>query len=298
VAGIAALLRQQIGAGFTHRTFKHLLARRAEKIDLADATPESGGGWKTNAAGFSHNQNYGWGNCNAYRLWQLGRETAGVTADTITSSSLQVENAAIPDLGSITRTIALFTAGKMEEFELTCEFNSADWGDIEIEVTSPAGTTSRLIRGQSGVNGSGTLVWKYMSLQFWGESGVGTWTLKFKDVVAGDLTTLVDWQTTRHIGDFVPTVPRKPTSLANTGFNSLGKPNLKWSSDSLVETGFHIYRKKTTDLVYVLVGTNAANDVTFTDKAAAGKTAYNYYVKAFNDQGEGGKSNTITVITP
>ena len=53
-------------------------------------------------------------------------------------------------------------------------------GDIKIELTSPHGTTSVLLpyRNYDFVNEEGYDDWPFMSVHFWGENPVGTWTLK------------------------------------------------------------------------------------------------------------------------
>ncbi len=53
-------------------------------------------------------------------------------------------------------------------------------GDIMIELTSPQGTTSTLLpyRKYDFVNEEGYDNWPFMSVHFWGEDPVGTWTLR------------------------------------------------------------------------------------------------------------------------
>ena len=53
-------------------------------------------------------------------------------------------------------------------------------GDIKIELMSPQGTNSVLLpyRNYDFVNDEGYDNWPFMSVHFWGENPVGTWTLK------------------------------------------------------------------------------------------------------------------------
>ena len=53
-------------------------------------------------------------------------------------------------------------------------------GDIKIELTSPQGTKSVLLpyRDYDFINTEGYDSWPFMSVHFWGENPVGTWTLK------------------------------------------------------------------------------------------------------------------------
>ena len=53
-------------------------------------------------------------------------------------------------------------------------------GDIKIELTSPQGTKSVLLpyRNYDFINEEGYDNWPFMSVHFWGENPLGTWTLK------------------------------------------------------------------------------------------------------------------------
>ena len=53
-------------------------------------------------------------------------------------------------------------------------------GDIKIELTSPQGTKSILLpyRNYDFINAEGYDDWPFMSVHFWGENPIGTWTLK------------------------------------------------------------------------------------------------------------------------
>ena len=53
-------------------------------------------------------------------------------------------------------------------------------GDIKIELTAPSGTKSVLLpyRNYDFINEFGYDNWPFMSVHFWGENPVGTWTLK------------------------------------------------------------------------------------------------------------------------
>ena len=53
-------------------------------------------------------------------------------------------------------------------------------GDIQIELTSPSGTTSTLLpyRDYDFINEEGYDNWPFMSVHFWGENPVGTWALQ------------------------------------------------------------------------------------------------------------------------
>jgi subtilisin-like proprotein convertase family protein len=67
-----------------------------------------------------------------------------------------------------------------------------DWGaDLEIHLTSPAGTTTRLVMGRNGC-GNYTLErgFRYGTVAFFGESSAGMWKLKIADLEAEDTGNL------------------------------------------------------------------------------------------------------------
>jgi subtilisin family serine protease len=66
-AGVMALVKQA-QPKLNVRFAKHLLALTSTPVDTADAWPTSGGGWRTNKAGYKFNPNYGFGLINADEL--------------------------------------------------------------------------------------------------------------------------------------------------------------------------------------------------------------------------------------
>ena len=55
-------------------------------------------------------------------------------------------------------------------------------GDLEIDLTSPMGTKSRLLFARKhDRSGAGFKKWVFMSVAFWGESPTGTWTLEISN---------------------------------------------------------------------------------------------------------------------
>ena len=75
--------------------------------------------------------------------------------------------------------------------QLTHEFI----GDLLIAITSPSGTTSTLLnRALDGqYEGAGSLDFAFDSVQFWGETSNGDWTLTVTDTETGDVGTLDSW---------------------------------------------------------------------------------------------------------
>lgn len=194
VAGAIAVAKQ-VQPALNTRFVKHLLARTCvhSTVDDFDATPESDGGWRANAAGFWFNQNYGFGKLWADSLCEESRKYAGVTGlQSGSTGDVVAVNAAIPDNNAVgvTRT---WTAGAgftqpCEEMLVYLNITHTWRGDIEAYLTSPSGTTSRLMY-RSGGDSANNIDWTYTTNAFWGESVPGTWTLKVVDVAGGDTGT-------------------------------------------------------------------------------------------------------------
>jgi alpha-tubulin suppressor-like RCC1 family protein/subtilisin-like proprotein convertase family protein len=208
-SGVAAVVKQ-FRPNLDARYLKHLLVRSARKIDLSDASPESDGGWKTNGAGLTFNQNYGFGLIDATSLRNRTAEFVAVTPLTQTSSGTIAVGAAIADstsngtLGTPTsRTTAFTTRIPLEEVEVTLDITHTFRGDLEAYLTSPSGTKSRLMR-RSSSDGVDNINWTFTSNAFWGENPSGTWTLEVADAFVLDTGTWNSFAINLRQGALVP----------------------------------------------------------------------------------------------
>jgi proprotein convertase subtilisin/kexin type 2 len=115
---------------------------------------------------------------------------------------LSSPNLAIPDNDTtgVTNTVSVSGSGitQVEFVEIT--FSAADHrysGDLEITLTSPAGTNSLLAETHfcerypctTAYNG-----WVFGSANYLGEAADGTWTLTVKDLAAQDTGTFQSWR--------------------------------------------------------------------------------------------------------
>lgn len=203
-AGVFALVKQ-VQPNLNSRFLKHLLARTSRKIDPSDATPASDGGWKTNAAGFSFNQNYGWGLLDADALTREAVEYSGVTTLQTFDTGTVTVNLPIPDnnpAGAV-HTFSVSASAPLEEVIVRLTATHGYRGDLEAYITSPSGTVGRLFRRHLGDSGS-DLAWTFVSHTFWGENPQGTWQIR---VVDTDATVVGTWNTYRaefRMGTLVP----------------------------------------------------------------------------------------------
>ncbi len=205
VAGIMALVKT-VSPTLNNRIAKHLLVRSSEVVDPTDMSISSDGGWKTNAAGFKFNQNYGFGLINAGKLQQFVLKTQSISALETATSGTQTTNLAIPDnnLTGLTRTYNLTTANNTRLEEVVVNINATHTfrGDLEAFLTSPSGTKSRLFI-RSASDGAGNINWNFTSNAFWGELPNGTWSLQIRDTFAGDTGSLVSWKLDVRMGTVV-----------------------------------------------------------------------------------------------
>jgi subtilisin-like proprotein convertase family protein len=208
-SGVIALMLEA-NSQLTWRDVKHILASTARQIDparapvslvLTDGSFVAEPAWTTNAASFKFHNWYGFGMVNASaavnmaRTYTAGQLGAFKNTGWIVSPSL---NAAIPDnsvLGTTNGvTVPAGSAGVVEAVQIVLSATHTWSGDIAIELTSPSGTRSVLKNGRDGFADSDDLdLMVLMSNAFYGESAVGTWTIKLVDVSAGDVGSLVGW---------------------------------------------------------------------------------------------------------
>lgn len=182
VAGVYAVLKSQ-HPDLTPRLFKHLLALYSDVINESDVSPESDGGWKQNTVGINFNQSYGFGLINASRLSERINDYARVgRTGYVERYSLNDTEITEHSWSEIYFNIT-GASGRMEELELsTYQLFATDIDGLEIVVTSPSGTESRLKRGivppgeGTGINQEV----KFTSNAFWGENPQGNWIVRLR----------------------------------------------------------------------------------------------------------------------
>jgi subtilisin-like proprotein convertase family protein len=223
VSGVLALAVQaRTEAGFTSdvRVLRHLLARTSRVVDASDSTPESDGGWRTNAAGFKFNQNYGFGLIDADALTAAAVQYSGVTEQVTHTKSTTNVNQTIPDNNAtgISRSFEITSSGKLESVLVTLNITHSYRGDLEAYITSPSGYRSRLMYRDSADSGN-NINWTYQTVAFWGEEVQGTWTITVTDRVAQDIGIWNSYAVTFYTGDLIP-VP-EPTMILGIGVGVL-----------------------------------------------------------------------------
>ncbi|KZT39745.1 hypothetical protein SISSUDRAFT_984412 [Sistotremastrum suecicum HHB10207 ss-3] len=180
----------------TWRDIQHLCIATAEQINSED--PD----WEPTFYGKPYSYKYGWGRLDAYRYvtaaqnWKLVKPQAWAEIQPIELSDAAMNETSgvmtggeliIP--GGITSS-RIITAEFLQENNLeTIEHvNVRVWitharrGDVEVEITSPAGVKSILAgRRKFDQDINGFPGWTFMTLKHWGETGVGNWTIRVSD---------------------------------------------------------------------------------------------------------------------
>lgn len=223
-AGVIALAKE-VNPNMDVRLAKHLLVRTSTIVDAGDVTATSDGGWRTNAAGFRFNQNYGFGLINADALTAAAGQFF-VTPLVTNNSGTQTVNAAIPDNNAtgVTRTVTNNIAGFMEEVEVTVSITHQARGNIEIYITSPSGYVSRLNRFFTSTTDN--VNWTFLSNAFWGEQAQGVWSVNVRDVTASNTGTWNSFSVNWRMGTIVA-VP-EPTTMAFMGLGLSGAALACW----------------------------------------------------------------------
>ncbi len=201
VGGVAALLRE-INGNLSWRDIKLILAGSARQNDFFDPSWETGAvKYGSDTERYNSNPKYGFGVVDAEAAAELAKSWKGVgEMRTITASSdneltipdgdgeadgVLVSRLMIPDLEEVT-----FTEFVEAELVLSCDCLQ----DLNIQITSPSGTVSELVR--EVVRGSSNeeencvsylrRTHRFGSAKHLGEDPSGEWILKISDTAPGD----------------------------------------------------------------------------------------------------------------
>lgn len=245
VAGIM-VLGKQVNSKLNVRMAKHILARTSTVVHAQDKTYWSDGGWKTNAAGFKFNQNYGFGLINADAFTSLAARVYSISP-LQTETVGPITGGSIPDGGAnsnfLTKTFTLAGTTPLEDLQVALDVTHGYVGDLEAYLVSPSGTRSRLF-ARAGSDSHENLQWTFTTNAFWGEIPTGTWKLEVHDFWTPDAGTLNSFTVTAHAGtisfdDALPVSVTGPTTIianrdttAKVVFKNTGSSTWKINSAS------------------------------------------------------------------
>lgn len=189
VAGVIALMLEANPA-LTWRDVQHIIIETAEKNDPSDD------GWIKNGAGHDINHKYGFGRIDAKAAIEAAGFWNSARPEKIVEYSCSA-NTEIPnnDAAGVSSTIFIEDDLKVEFVDIYFSASNHDsWGDLEIALTSPAGTESILAQKHSSDHSHRYENWRFGSIRHYGEYSKGDWTIKVKDLEGGfNSGTLQSW---------------------------------------------------------------------------------------------------------
>jgi proprotein convertase subtilisin/kexin type 2 len=193
VTGVAAQMLEA-NPNLTWSDVRIILAETARQNDPLD------GDWSTNGAGYHINHSYGFGVLDAGAAVAMASTWTPLPDVTSVQTNLLPINLAIPDNNATGVSAAFNISGTgLTALEYVHIFVDAPshtyWPDLEISIESPSGTVSLLAEPHPAA-GSGPITpalsnWRFGSARHLGEPANGTWTLRVRDMAAGDTGTLV-----------------------------------------------------------------------------------------------------------
>ena len=174
VSGALALVLEAC-PDLTYRDVKYLIANNSTKVDSTNSS------WITNAAGFIHSSDYGFGvinpqgmidECTTNTFASLGEKLTSSVEDN-TSSSISTS--------TLTKTLYISDDLTLEWVGLTVTSYYSNPENVEIVLVSPSGTRSELIHFDNQFEGYSSffkLGFRLSSQAFMGESALGDWTVE------------------------------------------------------------------------------------------------------------------------
>jgi subtilisin-like proprotein convertase family protein len=217
LAGIVALMLEA-NPNLTWRDVKHILAVTADKINYSTAAiPHPGGAsyalsgytydysYVRNAAGYDYSNTFGFGRVNANNAVTMAKtytSALGTYVETInTSTNAWLYNSAtlnlsIPDKSStgVSSSLTVSQSYTIESVQIKFSTDHTYVGDLGVQLTSPLGTTSRLLLINSNIKDSSLTDFTLISNAFYGENASGPWTIKVVDGATTDTGKLISWK--------------------------------------------------------------------------------------------------------
>ncbi|KAJ7047157.1 peptidase S8/S53 domain-containing protein [Mycena alexandri] len=179
----------------TWRDIQHLCVESARVINADDD------GWETTAAGRLYSSKYGYGALDGLRYIQAAREWKLVKPQArMHTRTVQIEGGTMKPMGNYTGGEVIGLGGvssvmsikwdqlqdanfeKLEHITVRVWIDHTRRGDVEVELTSPAGIRSVLAEKRRGDSANtGYPGWTFMTVKHWGEEIVGDWIITVSD---------------------------------------------------------------------------------------------------------------------
>jgi len=197
VAGTVALALS-IRPDLTWRDMQYLVVDTAVPIHLDD------GDWQDTKIGKKFSHMFGYGKMDAYRFVEAAKVFKSVKPQAwYRSPWLNVQHP-IPqgDKGlaaSYEVTADMLKEANLERLEhvtVTMNVEHQKRGDLSVEMRSPEGVVSHIATTRrNDASTEGYDDWTFMSVAYWGESGIGKWEVIVKDTLVNEHNgTFIDWR--------------------------------------------------------------------------------------------------------
>ena len=311
VAGVAALMRDA-NPDLTWRDLKLILAASARKNDPGSPGWEDGAlQYGSTEERYHFNPEYGFGMVDAKAAVDLAKGWTTVPALETAEAASGNLNRGISDLPSngsaraVTRTLSVNTGIEFIEFvEIRASFAHPSLRDLEIELVSPSGKTSKLLRYYDSdelipLNSEVRLG----AAKYLGENPNGPWTLRVADKIDNNRSGVLESWTIKVYGHML--TPAMPTldSVTPNG----GSLTVAWMAPAVTRgTGVTSY-----DLRYIPTAADKTDNANWTVvedvwtaspggnlehvlTGLVGNTQYDVQVRAVNSSGPGAWSTTVT----
>ena len=187
-AGVIALMLEA-NPNLGWRDVKEILLRSSTQLDPTSTDWITRSGGQPSLPAIKHHPFFGGGLINAQAATALATTWTPLGTETTITASTTSGYRSIPDAGAAL-IIPLTPAStspvvRVEHVDITVNIVHTYRGDLEIKLTSPAGTVSTLASPTVSDDGNDYDQWTFSSVRHWGENSAGTWTLSVRDAYSG-----------------------------------------------------------------------------------------------------------------
>ncbi|XP_071515736.1 furin-like protease 1 isoform X4 [Panulirus ornatus] len=174
-AGICALALQ-VNRDMTWRDMQHIVVRtaRPENLEAPD--------WHINGVGRHVSHRFGYGLMDSYAMVQLAKNWTSVPTQRTCEVDAPHVDKLIPQKSFVTLELDVADCpgvNFLEHVQAKVSLTAERRGDIEVYLSSPAGTKSTLLAQRPHDNSrSGFHSWPFLTVHMWGERPLGKWKLE------------------------------------------------------------------------------------------------------------------------
>lgn len=213
LAGIIALMLEA-NPDLTWRDVKHILASTSNAINYSTASYNHPGGsnlsghvydynYVVNAAGMKFSNAFGFGRVDAEKAVIMARDYTFPLksyVETETNGNWDYRsgfiNLSIPDKSAAgaSHSLTVNHRLKVEAVQIKVDIDHPFISDVGVELTSPSGTVSKILRINSNIKDAGLEGFVLLSNAFYGENSNGPWKIKLIDGKSGSTGRLLSWE--------------------------------------------------------------------------------------------------------